>query len=252
LRRSGGRSPLDRRDGGIAELAPTGRLRAGINFGNGILAKKDPHGRLAGVHVDLAQELAQRLGLPLELVGHPAAGAMVEALADGALDVALLSVEPARTGAVTFSPAYLEIDATYLVRPDAPFRDVRDVDRDGVRIAIAAKSAYEHFLKRILRHARLVGAASTHAAFGLFASGGADALVGLRPRLLLDSRGVAGSRVLAGRFMRVEQAIATPAGRDAGARRVRDFMEDAVASGLIARLLQRHGVAGVAVPSGRS
>jgi polar amino acid transport system substrate-binding protein len=231
-----------------SELAPTGTLRVGINYGNVILATKDAaSGELRGVHVDLARELGSRSGVPVELVGYAAAGAIVEALKSGALDVGLLSYEPARTAEIAFSPAYVEIDATYLVPAGSALRSAADVDQDGVRIAIAAKSVYEFYLSRNLKRAKLVNAPSTHAAFELFAARKLDALVGLRPRLAEDSAMMPGSRVLDGRFMVVEQAIASPRGRDAGAKLIREFVEEAKASGLVARLLEKNAVRGVTV-----
>jgi len=231
-----------------AELAPAGRLHAGINYGNVILASRDPaSGELRGVHVDLVRELARRAGVPLELVGYDAAGAIVEGVKSGALDVGLLSYEPARTGEVAFSPVYLEVDATYLVPPGSPLRAADDVDRDGVRIAITARSVYEFFLMRHLKRAKLISAPSTHAAFELFAASRLDALVGLRPRLAEDAERMPGSRVVDGRFMVVGQAIAMPVGRSAARRWIHHFTEDAKASGLIARLLENNGVRGASV-----
>lgn len=232
----------------LSDLAPAGRLRAGINYGNVILAAKDPgSGELRGVHVDLARELGRRLGVPVELRGRAAAGTLVEELKAGALDVALLSSEPSRAGEIVFSPAYLEVDATYLVPPGSPLRCADDVDRDGVRIAIAAKSVYEFYLLRHLRRAKLFNAPSTHAAFELFAAEKLDALVGLRPRLAADSGMMPGSRIVDGRFMRVEQAVASPRGHDAGAQYIREFIEEAKVSGLIARTLESNRVCGVTV-----
>lgn len=231
-----------------SDLAPTGKLRAGINYGNVILAARDPvSGELRGVHVDLARELGRRAGVPVELIGYAAAGAMVEGLKAGKLDVALLSAEPARAGEIVFSPTYVEIDATYLVPPGSPLRTAADVDREGVRIAIAAKSVYEFYLSRNLKRAKLMNAPSTHAAFELFAASKLDALVGLRPRLVVDSEMMPGSRVVEGRFMVVEQSVASPKGRDAGAKYVREFIEDVKASGAVARMLERNGVRSVAV-----
>lgn len=229
------------------ELAPGGRLRAGINYGNVVLARREAGGELRGLHVDLALALGVDAGVPVDLAGFPAAGDIVERLRAGALDVGFLSYETARLGEVEFSPPYLEIDATYLVPPGSPLRDVPDVDRDGVRIAIAGRSVYEHYLKRALRHARLSSAPSTHAAYELFAAGGFDALVGLRPRLIADAAAMPASRVLEGRFMLTQQALAVPAGRAGAARQVRRFVEKSVASGLVARLLAAHGVRGAAV-----
>lgn len=231
-----------------AELAPAGRLRAGINYGNVILASRDPaSGELRGVHVELVRELARRAGVPLDLVGYDAAGAIVEGVKSGALDVGLLSYEPARTSEVAFSPVYLDVDATYLVPPGSPLRAADDVDRDGVRIAITARSVYEYFLMRHLKRAKLISAPSTHAAFELFAASRLDALVGLRPRLAEDAERMPGSRVVDGRFMVVGQALASPRGRYAGAQYLRDFIEEAKASGLVARILEKNGVRGVSV-----
>jgi len=53
----------------VSDLASTGKLRAVINYGNPILARKDAAtGEPAGVSVDLARELAKRLGVEAELV----------------------------------------------------------------------------------------------------------------------------------------------------------------------------------------
>ncbi|MDB5810451.1 MAG: transporter substrate-binding protein [Betaproteobacteria bacterium] len=230
------------------ELAPRGTLRAGINYGNVVLATKDPTtGELRGVHVDLARELAKRAGLPIELIGYDSAGAMVDGLKNGALDVALLSAEPARASEIVFSPAYIDIDATYLVPAGSPIRDVADIDQDGKRVAIAAKSAYEFFLSRSLKQAKLVPGPGTFGAYDVFVSGKLDALVGIRPRLVIESEKLPGSRVLAGRFMAIEQTIASPQGRPAAAGYVRRFVEDVKATGVVAAMIAEHRVRGVSV-----
>ena len=124
------------------ELTPTGKLRVGINYGNVLLAIKDPAtGEFRGVAPDLARELGRRLGTPVEWVGYESAGKMAEAVKTGAWDVAFLGAEPARAGEIAFSPAYLEIEATYLVPAGSPIRSVTEVDREGIRIAVADKAA---------------------------------------------------------------------------------------------------------------
>jgi len=231
-----------------AELAPTGTLRAGINYGNVVLATKNATtGELTGVHVDLVRELARRIDVPVELIGYDTAGGMVDGLKSGALDVALLSAEPARAGEIVFSPAYVDIDATYLVPAGSPIRKVADADREGVRLAIAGKSAYEFFLSRQLKHAKLVPGPGTFGAYGVFVSGKLDALVGIRPRLVIEAEKLPGSRILEDRFMAIEQTIASPKGRDAAATYIRAFVEDVKISGAVARMLADHAVRGVAV-----
>ena len=231
-----------------AELAPTGKLRAGINYGNVVLATKSATtGELTGVHVDLVRELARRIDVPVELIGYDTAGGMVDGLKSGALDVALLSAEPARAGEIVFSPAYVDIDATYLVPAGSPIRKVADADREGVRLAIAGKSAYEFFLSRQLKHAKLVPGPGTFGAYDVFVSGKLDALVGIRPRLVIEAEKLPGSRILEDRFMAIEQTIASPKGRDAAATYIRAFVEDVKTSGVVTRMLADHAVRGVAV-----
>jgi polar amino acid transport system substrate-binding protein len=234
------------------ELAPAGRLRVGINHGNVILAVQEPGtGELRGVHVDLARELARRAGVPVDLRGFASAAPMVDALARGELDTALLSADPAREGDVAFSPAYLDIQATYLVPAGSPLRQLAEVDRDGVRLAVADRSAYDLFLRRSLRRAQLVRAPTTHGAFERFAAERLDALVGLRPRLEEDAARLPGSRILEGGFMTIEQAFGVPRGRPAAARYVDAFVEAIRVDGFLRRTLDRFGVRGVAISAPR-
>jgi polar amino acid transport system substrate-binding protein len=236
-----------------ADLAPTGKLRAGINYGNFILARKDPStGESRGVAIDLARELGRRLGASVELVAYETVAAMVDAARAGAWDIAFLGIDPARAGEISFSPAYLEIEATYLVPAGSPLRVVADVDRDGVRVAAPARANYELFLSRHLQRAQLVRAPSAEAAFDLLATAKADALAGLKQALIGLADRLPGSRMLDGRFMAVQQAIGVPKGRDAGLPYLRDFVEDAKASGLVGRAIEQTGARGVSVaPSAR-
>ncbi len=230
------------------ELAPTGKLRVGVNYGNFLLVTKDPAGgEPRGIAVDLARELGRRAGVPVEFVAYDGAGKMAEAVRTGAWDVAFLGAEPERANEITFTAAYLEIEATYLVPADSPLRTIMDVDREGVRIAVAARSAYDLFLSRTLQRARLMRAQGIDASFELFVADKLEVLAGLKPRLLADVEKLPGSRVLDGRFTAIQQAIGTPKGRDDGAKYLREFVEGAKASGLVTQTIENHGVRGVSV-----
>ena len=186
-------SPLARSD-----LAPTGKLRVGINFGNVLLTAKDPaSGEPRGVAVDLARELGRRLGVPIEIVAFNSAGKMGDAVKTGAWDVAFLGAEPQRANEISFTAAYAEIESTYLVPAGSLLRTVADVDRDGVRVAVAAKSAYDLYLSRNLQRARLERAPGVAGSFTLFVAEKMDALAGLRPVLTTYAEKLPGSRVLA-------------------------------------------------------
>jgi polar amino acid transport system substrate-binding protein len=230
------------------DLAPTGKLRVGINYGNPVLATRDQtSGQLSGVAVDLACELGRRTNLPVELVGFESAGKMVEGLQAAAWDVAFLAVDPGREQDINFTAPYIEIEGTYLVPPGSALVAIADVDREDVRVGVSSKSAYDLFLGRDLKHAQLVRASSPGAAFDLILAGKVDALGGVRQHLVANTAKLPGSRVLDGRFMAIQQALGIPKGREAGISYLREFIEDVKASGLVARALEKAGVQGVSI-----
>jgi len=231
-----------------ADLASSGRLRAAINYGNFILAQRDrATGESRGVAVDLAQELARRLSVPLEIVAYDSVAIMGDAAPSGVWDIAFLGSDPKREALMSFTAAYLEIEATYLVPGASPLRNAAEVDREGVRVAAPARANYELFLSRTLKAARLVSTASNDAAFDLLKTGQVEALAGLTQALHDKLRQLPGARILAGRFMGVQQSIAVPKGRDAGLAYLRHVVEEAKASGLVARAIERTGARGVSV-----
>ena len=231
-----------------AELAPTGKVRAGVNYGNFILATKDPAtGDSRGVAIDLLHEVGRRLGVPVEIVAYDSVGTMVDAAKTGAWDIAFLGSEPARETVIGFTAAYLEIEATYLVPATSSLRAATDVDRESVTVAAPTRANYELFLARTLKRAKLVSAPNAAAAFDLLAKGQVDALAGLKEGLIGLSEKLPGSRILEGRFMGVQQSIGVPKGRNAGLRYLRRIVEDAKASGLVARAIDKTGARGVSV-----
>jgi polar amino acid transport system substrate-binding protein len=232
-----------------SDLAPTGKLRVGINYGNPVLAKKDPiSGELSGVAVDLGRELGRRTDLAVKLVAFESAGKMFDALRSGAWDAAFLAIDPGRANEVDFTEPYVEIEGTYLVPSGSPIRALAEVDRDGVRVGVSGKSAYDLFLSRNLKHAQMVRADSPDAAFELILSAKVDVLAGVRQHLVANAAKLPGSRVFDDRFMAIGQALGIPKGRGDGAKYLREFIEDVKASGFVARVIEKAGVRGVSVP----
>ena len=231
-----------------SELAPTGTLRAGLNMSNFLLTRTDPAaGKPAGVAADLAHELGRRLGVPVELVPYPNPGALADDAKSGKWDVGFLGAEPQRANEIDFTPAYVEIEATYLVPPGSPLKSIEDVDKEGIRIAVPTRSAYELYLTRTLKHAKLVHEKGADNALKRLIDDKLDALAGLRPRLITDQSNLAGSRILEGRFTAVQQAAGTPKGRSAGAQYLREFIEDVKASGLVEKTIEKNNIHGLTV-----
>jgi polar amino acid transport system substrate-binding protein len=229
------------------ELAPTGKLRVGLNMGNFLLTATDgATGKPKGIAPDLGHEIGLRLGVPVELVPFPNPGALAEGAKAGAWDIGFLGAEPQRANEIDFSAAYVEIEATYLVPPGSPIQAIADVDRKGVRIAISSKSAYDLYLTRNLKHAELVRERGDEV-FKRFVADKLEAMAGLRPGLVKNQAQLPGSRILEGNFTAVQQAAGTPKGRPAGAKYLREFIEDAKATGLVAKLIEKHGVRGLTI-----
>lgn len=233
-----------------AELAPKGVLRAAINLGNPLLVtSRSSTGEPQGVSPDLARAMADELGVGVSYVTYPMPGPLGDALARDEWDIGLIAIEPARAEIILFSEPYVEIEATYLVAADAPYQTVEEIDRDGVRIAVSARSAYDLFLTRTLKHAELVRGDGLPGALALFAKERPQALAGLRPALLEDTHKLKenyglDTRVIDGRFTSVTQAIGTKHANKAGAAFIADFIARAKSSGLVAQLIDKHGVTG--------
>jgi polar amino acid transport system substrate-binding protein len=237
----------------LKELAPTGKLRAALNLGNGVLVQgpaEDPR----GVTVDLSRELAKRIGVPVEFVTYPAAGKVFEALKTGAWDVAFFAIEPVRAAEVEFTAPYVLIEGTYMVLKDSPLKVVADVDRPGVRIAVGVGSAYDLFLTRNLKNATIVRASTGggRAMIDLFLNDKLEAAAGVKQPLVEYAKTDPRVRVMDGRFQVIEQAMGTPKGRTAAARYLRAFVEEMKASGFVADALKRSNQpdAEVAPPAG--
>ena len=230
-----------------SELAPTGKLRVGLNMSNFLLTATDAAtGKPKGLAADMGMELGRRLGVPVELVPFPNPGAVADAAKTGVWDVGFIGAEPQRATEIDFTAAYVEIEATYLVPPGSPIKAIPDVDRPGTRIAISDRSAYDLYLTRHLKHAELIRARGDDV-FKRFLSDQLDAMAGLRPGLVKNQEKLPGSRILDGNFTAVQQAAGAPKGRPAGAKYLREFIEDAKASGLVAKLIEKNNVRGLTV-----
>jgi polar amino acid transport system substrate-binding protein len=188
------------------------------------------------VTVDLASELAQRLGVPLAFTCFDAAGKAFEALKSGAQDIAFLANEPARAAEIAFTAPYVIIEGVYLVRNDSPLRAVGEVDREGVRIAVGKASAYDLYLTRTIKHATLV---RSEGGADVFETQKLEVLAGVKQIIMRYAKAHPDTRLIDGRFMQIQQAMATQAGRPAGAQYLRGFIEEMKQSGFVADALKR-------------
>ena len=232
-----------------AALAPTGTLRASINVGNPILARRDPAaGGAVGVSVDLARELARQLGVGIELHVFDAAARSVDAVRAEQADIGFFAIDPLRGQGVRFTAPYVLIEGSYLVRQDSPLTGNDQVDRPGTHIVVGQGSAYDLFLSREIKAAQLERAPTSPAVVDEFLARHADVAAGVTQQLQADAARLGGLRLLPGRFMVIEQAMGLPAARGEGATRaLAAFVEQMKSSGFVAASLQRHGIQGAVV-----
>jgi polar amino acid transport system substrate-binding protein len=226
----------------VSDLAPNGTLRAAINVGNAVLAARPttPGGEPTGVSVDLARELARRLGVPVQLIVFDAAGKVVEAGKTGGWDIAFVALDPARAAEIAQSPPYVQIEGAYLVRNESPLKGNDEVDRKGHRIVVGRNSAYDLYLTRALKQAEIVRTPTSATVVDVFMKENYEVAAGVKQQLENDARRTPGVRLLPGRFMVINQAMASQRGREAGARYLRDFVEEMKASGFVAKAIERH------------
>ena len=223
----------------VAEMTPTGKLRAAINLGNVVLAQKNATtGALSGASVDIARELARRLGKEVAFVEFDAAGKVTDAVKDNVYDVVFLAIDPVRGAGIAFTPPYVLIEGGYLVPAASPLHKIEDVDREGVRIAVGRGSAYDLYLTRAIKKATLVRAQSSPAAIEQMLKDKLEVAAGVKVPLVTFAKGRSDVRVMDGRFMVIEQAVGTLRGRDASARYLSRMVEELKASGFVANSLK--------------
>ncbi len=233
----------------LQALAPTGVLRAAINLGNPILAGKDPQsGKARGVSVDLAQALADRLGLALACVVFETAAQSVEAVTTEAADVGFIAIDPLRGQGLNFTAPYVLIEGSYMVRENSPLQDNAEVDRAGHRLVVGKGSAYDLFLTREIQHAQIVRAPSSPAVVETFLAQDCEVAAGVKQQLQADAQRLLGLRLLPGRFMVIQQAMGLPKGRgEAATVMLREFVQEMKACGFVAQALARHNIQGASV-----
>ena len=231
-----------------AQLAPHGVLRAGINMSNFLLVTgRSASGDPEGVSPSMARLIADRLGVPVKYVPFPKPGELADQAGNDVWDIGLIGAEPARAEKIAFTAAYAEIEATYMVPPGSPLKAIADVDKPGVRIAVSARSAYDLWLERNIKHATLIRSSSLDGSYEQFAAEKLDALAGLRPRLLTDVRRMPGATILDGQFTAVQQAVGTAKANTVAAAWLHEVVEEAKASGEVAKFIEQHKVNGLSV-----
>ena len=229
----------------VKQLAPTGVLRAGLNLSNFLLITgTTDNGEPDGVSPDLARAIAADLGVAAVMVPFKGPGDVADAVSDNLWDIGNIAAEPERAKTITFSQAYCEIQATYLLPAGSHIQSIEEVDTPGTRIAVKERAAYDLWLTDNLKHAKLVRAPSIDESFEYFRDQRLDVLAGLRPALLKQQQNMPGSTIMEQSFTAVQQSVGCKPGNPEAAAYLNRFITNAINSGLIQRLINKHSVTG--------
>ncbi|MBU3606385.1 ABC transporter substrate-binding protein [Polynucleobacter sp. MWH-Creno-3A4] len=234
----------------LKSFAPSGTLRVGINLGNPLLANEDAAGKLSGVTIDIANEIAQRIKLPLQLIPFKTAGATVDGIKSGDIDLVFVAIDPVRGADISYTPAYIQIEGAYMVKASSPLQSNDQVDVAGSEIVVGKGSAYDLYLTREIQHASLFRAVSSQAVVDDFMSGIGNVAAGVKQQLESDAKRYDGLRMLPGRFMVINQAIGIPKARP-GFEDITAYLSELIAelkqSGFVSEAMQHHHIQGAKV-----
>ena len=229
-----------------AELAPTGKMRVGLIAANPIFVTPNTaEGDTRGLAVDIARELAQRLGVPMEPLRYATVGALVESAGKGEWDIAFLGIDPERAAAMNFTGAYMYTQNTFLVPGNSTATGIEDLDRPGKAIAAFARSAQEIWLRKNARSATIVSASTPAAAYQMLREGKVDAVSSAAQLLAEGAKQVPGSRVLSTSFVDTPIGMAVAKGRPAAYAYAYQFIQEMNSAGAIGEGIARHRLAGV-------
>ena len=229
----------------ITELAPTGKLRAGMNLGNNLLTRKNESGELFGVSVDLMQELAKRLGVSLELVIYEQPGQVADDVTKGVWDIAILAIENTRAKTISFSPAMTEIEAGYVVHLNSTLKSTEEVDAEGIKIAAPEKAGYELYLTSALNNASILRTKNFADSIQIFNENKVHAIAGLKPNLSESMHKLPEGKLLQGNFMTVNHGFAMALGKAAANTYLQNFVKELIDTGFVARSIEKHQIKGL-------
>ena len=224
-------------------LLPKGILRAGINMSNFLLVTgKKADGSPDGVSPDLVKQIALDLKVNYELIPFDRPGELADAVNDDIWDIGNIAYEPERANTISFTNPYVLIDANFLIRKNSELKTNKDIDKTGVSIVVAERSAYDLWLTDNLTNAKIIRVSSIQESHDVFNSNKVDVLAGLKPKLLDEVSFNNSCMIINEPFTFVKQSV----GFKKGETEVIDFLNNLILkylkSGVINNLLKKHNV----------
>ena len=219
---------------------PQRSLCFAINLGNPVLATLLPDNTPGGITAELAKKLAAECGCEARFVTWPTAGQVVDAALQDQWDIAFLAIDPAREDKLRFTPSYVTIESSLMVKKESQIQSVQEMDRAGVVINVGKGAAYELYLIRTLQHATMRQYATSQEAIQAFINGEGDWVAGIRQPLEQAAQENPALRVLPDSFSQIRQAICVPRNAPQHYEFICRCLSSWIADGSIAGMVQHH------------
>ena len=229
-----------------SDIAPTGKLRVGINGSNPTLYARAADGGASGIAADLGRFIAGKLGVPFEPLVYTGAGTFPASFGKGEWDIIVTGRNPHAAKFVDFMPDVILIDYVLLAAPGREFADVSQVDRAGVKIGAPRGASAAAFLSERLKSAELIPlAVDAKTVVGMLRDGKLDLYATGIDAVQVIANGLPGSKII-GAFETVAFAISTPKGISPAARnRLTQAVNEAKAAGIVQKAIDNSGRKGV-------
>ena len=229
----------------VKQLAPKGYLRAAINLSNFLLVTgKESNGDPQGVSPDMAKALANELNVDIKLITFNRPGELADAISEDVWDIGNIANEPERAKSITFSLPYTTIESTFLIRNGLNINSLQDVDKKGIKIAVAERSAYDLWLTENIKNANLIRAKSIDESFSVFQENKYEVLAGLRPKLIDEMKKTTDCYLLDEPFTFINQCIGSKPGNLEAKNFINNFVKKNIENGFIKNLLSKYNVLG--------
>jgi polar amino acid transport system substrate-binding protein len=233
-----------------SEIAPLGKLRVGTQAGNPMFVKRGPDGKvIGGLSVSVGRFIAEKLGVPFELVPYSDPNTFLQSFGKGEWDVGIGPPTALAAEKADFGPDLLLLDHVYVAAPGQEFADAAQVDRPGVMVGTGRDSAQDQFLSRTLKSAELVR----------MRVGGLDAIDALRSgkahlwatnATIAETiiAGLPGAKIVPGAFNKERSSVMLPKGRSPAAQgKVAEIANEAKRTGIVQKAIEQGGLRGVQV-----
>jgi polar amino acid transport system substrate-binding protein len=231
-----------------SEIAPTGKLRVAMNGGNPVLVRRTSDKKIVGgVAVDVGKYIADKLGVPLELLPYSNANAYTQSFGKEEWDIGFGAPTPLVAEKADFIVDLVLADFVFVAAPGREFADATQVDRPGVKIGVGAKSVSDQFLSRTLKSAELVRVVGT-GGIEMLRSGKADVWAISASRAHEVANGLPGAKVVPGAFTSDRYMVTLPKGRSSEAHaKLTEIVREAKKAGVVRQVLDHPDLTGVRV-----